>query len=383
MAEGGVGVMVMQEMKRIFTSNEGIVLTFIFTLIFIITNLVMVDFAGVQALITGQGQTPFFILIFIVILAYLFKNSKVDLKGGRFLFLIIWNLYVLSIFISMIVNKDFVWTEALVLVILSVMFLFRVPGELLTIMVVSALISLPALLLQLILLNETGATFVLIYTAGLMFLPRHNKAMSYYSLPAFLLLLLITHSRTAIAVFVVVTIIQLSFINLYRREKKHQKNFLLTLLVSGLIPLIIFFHPLFGFFTIGGLGSEGIDWNQVTKGRYEPWMHVVDNMSWFGEGRDYIDFTSLLHVHNIFFDTLGRYGIITTVLFTVLVIGALIIALMSVRTFHLALYIFTFILIGMTEYNYLFMFVYFSPVILLFVIVSHLIDESRIMEKIE
>ena len=177
--------MVMQEMKRIFTSYEGILLTFIFTLIFIITNLVMVDFAGVQALITGQGQTPFFILILIVILAYLFKNSKIDIKGGRFLFVIIWNVYVLSIFISMIVNQDFVWTEALVLVMLSVMFLFRVPRELLTIMVVSALISLPALLLQPILLNETGATFVLIYTAGQMFLPRHNKAMSYYSLPAF------------------------------------------------------------------------------------------------------------------------------------------------------------------------------------------------------
>ncbi|SDL29950.1 hypothetical protein SAMN05216216_13914 [Lacicoccus qingdaonensis] len=375
--------MVMQEMKRIFTSNEGILLTFIFTLIFIITNLVMVDFAGVQALITGQGQTPFFILILIVILAYLFKHSKIDLKGGRFLFLIIWNVYVLSIFISMIVNEDFVWTEALVLVMLSVMFLFRMPGGLLTIMVVSALISLPALLLQPILLNETGATFVLIYTAGLIFLPRHNKAMLYYSLPAFLLLMLITHSRTAIAVFMVVTIIQLSFINLYKREKKHQKNFLLTLLVSGLIPLIIFFQPLFRFFTIGGLGSEGIDWNQVTNGRYEPWMHVVDNMSWFGGGRDYIDFTSLLHVHNIFFDTLGRYGIITTVLFTVLVIGALIIALKSVRTFHLALYIFTFILIGMTEYNYLFMFVYFSPVILLFVIMSYLVDERRIIAEIE
>lgn len=375
--------MVMHEMKRIFTSYEGILLTFIFTLIFIITNLVMVDFAGVQALITGQGQTPFFILILIVILAYLFKNSKIDLKSGRFLFVIIWNLYVLSIFISMIVNKDFVWTEALVLVMLSVMFLFRAPGELLTIMVVSALISLPALLLQPILLNETGATFVLIYTAGLMFLPRDNKAMSYYSLPAFLLLLLITHSRTAIAVFMVVTIIQLSFINLYKREKKHQKNFLLTLLVSGLIPLIIFFQPLFRFFTIGGLGSEGIDWNQVTNGRYEPWMHVVDNMSWFCEGRDYIDFTSLLHVHNIFFDTLGRYGIITTVLFTVLLIGTLIIAMKSVKTFHSALYIFTFILIGMTEYNYLFMFVYFSPVILLFVIMSYLIDERRIIDESE
>src|SRR5699024_8228818 len=111
-------------------------------------------FAGIQELITGQDQTPFFILILIVILAYLFKNSKVDIKGERFLFIIIWNLYVLSILISMIVNWDFVWTEAFVFVMLSAMFCFRLPRELLTIIVISAVISLPALLLQPILLNE-------------------------------------------------------------------------------------------------------------------------------------------------------------------------------------------------------------------------------------
>lgn len=253
------------------------------------------------------------------------------------------------------------------------MFCFRLPRALLIIMVISALLSLPALLLQPMLLNESGATLVLVYTAGLIFLPKTNTALLYYGLPAFLLLFLMTHSRTAIAVFIVVTIIQLSFINLYKREKKHQRNFLVILLASALIPLMIFFRPLFSFFTMDGLGTDGMDWNHVTNGRYEPWMHVVNNMTWFGEGRSYIDFTPLLHVHNIFFDTLGRFGILTTVLFTVLLAGVLIIALMSVRTFNIALYVFTFILIGMTEYNYLFLFVYFSPVILLFVIVGYLI----------
>ncbi|MCD2136425.1 O-antigen ligase family protein [Salinicoccus halitifaciens] len=368
----------MQEMKRIFSSNEGIVLTFIFTLIFIITNLIMVDFAGVQELIIGQDQTPFFILILIVILAYLFKNSKVEMNQTRFLFITVWSLYVLSIFISMVVNRDFVWTEGFVLVMLSVMFCFRLPRELLTIIVISALISLPALLLQPHVLNETGATFVLIYTAGLMFLPRSNKAMLYYGLPAFALLLVMTHSRTAIAVFVVVTVIQLIYINLYQKSGRDRRRFFIVLAAVLLGVIIAFIRPIYNFFIGGSITSDGTDLNQLTSGRFEPWMHVVDNMSWFGEGRDYIDFTSLLHVHNIFFDTLGRYGLITTLLFTVLLIGALIIALRSVRTFHIALYIFTFILIGMTEYNYLFMFVYFSPVILLFAIVSYMIETADI-----
>lgn len=233
----------MQEMKRIFSSSEGMTLTFIFTLMFIVTNLIMVDVGGVQDLMTGHNQTPFFILILLVILAYLFKNSSVEINPPRAIFLVIWTLYVLSIFISMFANWDFVWAEAIVLVMLTVMFFFRLPKTLLIIMTVSGLISLPALLFQPILLNESGATLVLVYTAGLIFLPKTNIAMLYYSLPALALLLVTTHSRTAIAVFVLVTVIQLTFINVYRRDKQHWKRFLIGLAAVLLLPLIVFFRP--------------------------------------------------------------------------------------------------------------------------------------------
>lgn len=364
----------MQEMKRIFSSSEGMMLTFIFTLMFIVTNLIMVDVGGVQDLMTRHNQTPFFILILLVVLAYLFKNSRVEINLPRAIFLVIWTLYVLSILVSMVANRDFVWAEAIVLVMLTVMFFFRLPKTLLIIMTVSALISLPALLFQPILLNESGATLVLVYTAGLIFLPKTNMAMLYYGLPALALLFLTTHSRTAIAVFMVVTVLQLIYMNLYSQSGRDKKRFFIVLGVVLIGMLIAFNRPIYNFFIGGSVTSDGIDWNYLTSGRYEPWVHVVDNMSWFGGGREYIDFTSLLHAHNIFFDTLGRYGIITTVLFTVLIIGILVISLMSVRTFNVGLYILTFVLIGMTEYNYLFMFVYFSPVILFFVIVSHLLD---------
>lgn len=91
---------------------------------------------------------------------------------------------------------------------------------------------------------------------------------------------------------------------------------------------------------------------------FRQWLHQLHRM---------------LHVHNIFLDTLGRYGVFTAVLFTVMLASVLIIAFISVKTFNIGLYIFTFILIGMFEYNYLFMFLYFSQVVLLFVVGSYLI----------
>ena len=59
-------------------------MTFIFTLKFIIINLIMVNFSDIQNLLTAHLQIPFFVLILVVILAYLYKNSPYD--GYDFLF---------------------------------------------------------------------------------------------------------------------------------------------------------------------------------------------------------------------------------------------------------------------------------------------------------
>lgn len=97
-------------------------------------------------------------------------------------------------------------------------------------------------------------------------------------------------------------------------------------------------------------------------------------MSWFGEGSDYIDFTELLHVHDIFLDTLGRYGVVTAVLFVVVLGLWLVMSMRMDRGFNFGLFLVAFVLIGMFEYNYLFMFVYFSPVVLLFVAGSRVVS---------
>src|SRR5699024_7492135 len=205
-------------------------------------------------------------------------------------------------------------------------------------------------------------------------LPKSNKTMLYYVLPAFALLLIITLSRTAIAVFILITILQLIHINLRQKPARHKTRFLITL---GAIPAgitIIFIRPMYSFFTEGSITAAGVDLNRLTSGRYEPWMHILDNMSWFGEGSDYIDFTELLHVHNIFLDTLGRYGLVTAVLF-VMVLGLwLVLSMRMKHGFNFGLFLVAFVMIGMFEYNYLFMFVYFSPVVLLFVVGSRLVS---------
>src|SRR5699024_609293 len=147
----------------------------------------------------------------------------------KVIFLAALSLYFLSMFISILVNRDFILPEALVMILLTMMFLFKMRRSLLISMTASALISLPALLLQVDTLNETGATLVRVYTVALIFLPETNKTMLDYGLPAFALLLLIALSRTAIAVFIAVTNMQLIHINFRQKSDRQKKRFFITL----------------------------------------------------------------------------------------------------------------------------------------------------------
>ncbi|WP_234960346.1 O-antigen ligase family protein [Salinicoccus halodurans] len=363
-----------QKMKQAFMSHEGLIFTLMFTLIFIVTNLIMIDYRGLQSLITNMD--PFTILTMGAILTYLYKNSKITFSRNKNLFLIVWGLYILSIFASMLVENHFAWTEAIIWILLSVMFLYKIPLELIMYITAGALISLPSLLMADITLNESGSTLVLVFAAGLIFMPKTNRAMMWYVLPSLALLVIITTSRTAMLVYLLVTVAQFAYINIYRTNKKQRKNFLIAMGIFMLAPLILFSRQLYSYFIQGSFGGAGVDLDRLTSGRWDPWQTVIANSRWFGQGHDYVDFTHLLHVHNIVFDTLGRYGILTMVLFIALLCLTVLISIFSTRSFNITLFLIAFILTGMFEYNYLFMFVYFSPVVLFFVITGFIINQK-------
>lgn len=147
----------------------------------------------------------------------------------RIIFLVVWSLYVISMFVSTLVNRQFILPEALVILLLTVMFLYKMSKSFLLAITVSAVISRPVLLLQDHNLNESGSILVLIYTAAFIFLPRKNISILYAALPTLALLPIITTSRTAIIVFILVTVMHLVFINWHQRSKLYGNKFLIAL----------------------------------------------------------------------------------------------------------------------------------------------------------
>lgn len=357
-------------MKDIKPTYEGLMFTTIFALLFTVMNLYMIDYRAMQSVI--ESQDPFMILILFTILVFLGKNSQIDFDKYRLYFLVLWGLYITVITASMLIKDHFVWTEMIIWLMLTAVLSYRIPSRLVTYLIIGALISLPSLLLADGTLNESGATLVLVFTAGLLLMPRTNRAMIFYILPTFLVLNIITTGRTAIFTYLAIAFLQLAWINLYRTTETQRKWFLGGLGGLAVSILLFFARPLYRFFIGNNMDGGGIDLNDFTSGRYELWATVWHNRQWFGEGHQYFNFTELIHAHNIFFDTLGRYGIIPLILF-ILVLGVVLLLSMTKYTLGILLYFGAYIFIGLFEYNYLFMFVYFSPIVLLFIFMAYIL----------
>lgn len=368
------------DVDRAHFTYESFVFITVFTLLFMVTNIFMIDYRDIQSLVSSQD--PFIIMMLAAILVFLYKNARISLSAIRKIFLTLWGIYISSLFLSMIIAGHFVWTEALILLMVTAILFYRVPGRLVVYLIIGALISLPSLLLADGTLNESGATLVLIFAAGLLIMPRTNRAMIFYMLPTFLMLNIITTSRTAIGTYIVIALLQLAWINLYRTTTTERKWFLGSISGAAALILLFFGRPIYRFFIGNNTDGGGIDLNDFTSGRYELWATVWHNRRWFGEGHSYFDFTELLHAHNIFFDTLGRYGMIPLILFLLVLI---VICLLSMPKYTLGilLYFGTYIFIGLFEYNYLFMFVYFSPIVLLFVLMAYLLTFREDMSDVK
>ncbi|WP_434120956.1 O-antigen ligase family protein [Salinicoccus roseus] len=360
-------------MKDIKPTYERLMFTTIFALLFTVMNLYMIDYRAMQSVI--ESQDPFMILILFTILVFLGKNSQIDFDKYRLYFLVLWGLYVTVITASMLMKDHFVWTEMIIWLMLTAVLSYRIPSRLVTYLIIAALISLPALFMIDHTLNESGATLVFVFTAGLLLMPKKNSYMLFYMLSAFIMLNIITTSRTAMAAFIAVAIIQLAWINLSGASRTQKKWFAGAAGGSIIIVIIFFFRPIFNFF-IGRNISNGLTLNNFTSGRYVLWETIWAEKKWFGQGHDYFDFTELLHAHNILFDTLGRYGILAALLF-VFVLGAACAIAMMRRTFGILLYFAVFIFTGMFEYSYLFMFVYFSPVVLFFILLAYVLTSKE------
>lgn len=180
--------------QALFT-YEGIVFTLIFTLLFSTAHLVMMDVGGLGSLI--KTEKPLYILIFAAVFIYLQRNSKVVFTSMKFGFYSIWLVYILSVLITDFAAGSFSWIEAAVYILISLIFLYKIPSELLVFLLTGGVISGLLLLFS---SDGSGVSVAasLILISGLILLPKNNQAFLFYLLPAAAVILTIPFSSTAL-----------------------------------------------------------------------------------------------------------------------------------------------------------------------------------------
>lgn len=76
------------DVDRAHFTYESFVFITVFTLLFMVTNIFMIDYRDIQSLVSSQD--PFIIMMLAAILVFLYKNARISLSAIRKIFLTLW-----------------------------------------------------------------------------------------------------------------------------------------------------------------------------------------------------------------------------------------------------------------------------------------------------
>lgn len=329
---------------QVFNSETGIMFTLMFFVMFSLANLILIDFMGINEVVTNLN--PLIIIILSIILVYLIKNSRIEFSRVKKAFLYVWTAYIISMLFSMAINNYIYVDEVAIWIMISIILLYQFPFRLLVCIIAGALGALPWLLLSEPAVNEFGLNGVLVITAGFILLPKTNRAVLLYILPSVSFLLTVSPSFSAIFLYGVILVVYLGYINLFLKERKKTVKFFSIAVGILVIIMSVFIEPAYHF--------------------------LIDEHSLLGGGSTYLDPSVAFQEKNIFTGTWVRYGAMTTILLTVITLSSIVIGFIVNKTPVIGIYMLIFILFGIAGYNnYLSLFEYCEPVTIFFSMLAY------------
>ncbi|MFS1511129.1 O-antigen ligase family protein [Chengkuizengella sp. SCS-71B] len=284
------------------------------TVIIFFGNLVSFSSFRLNEFVTDRYLLVFVLLI--LLFSYIRWRSPYNLQ-----FLVIWFLFIISILFSKIINEEYNLIDIFVLMVF-VPWLFRIERRYLYLLCWSTTIAFIPFIFEYGVngFNSYGITTALIgiNTAILLYLSNRQNSFRISVLILITTVLLIyLRSRTALISFLIGGFVLIYFsIN----KIKSKKKFFYYILFSTSIILFCYFY----LDAISNLifNKWQVSEEDITTGRAEIWTYLFSNdISIFGKGSSYFWNTfEHMDAHNIFMQLLGRYGLVSMVLFLVLVL---------------------------------------------------------------
>ncbi|KYC67055.1 O-antigen ligase family protein [Heyndrickxia coagulans] len=264
---------------------------------------------------------------FILAIILIFYTINIKFSKQKLLFVFMWELFVFCIFFSKLLNESFNFFELIFysICIPLTFFSFKIKkykNILLFAFIISILPFFYLLRPESLGTgnNNLGIMFSIGGIASLNFLRniRINNKLFYMFILFYTVVIYLTRSRTSLIAFIIVALIY--FISILLRKELNFYSYFKKISLM-LFTLIITFYLVNKFFISLLFGKWNGTSNDITSGREEFWSDTVENgMTYFGNGENYFLKYNVRDAHNIFFQILGDYGLISLIFFLLIFI---------------------------------------------------------------
>lgn len=293
-----------------------------------------------------------FVLIASLIILSIMKNNFFIINRKALLFLALWQMFIIFIFLSKLVNGDgefLIFEFLLYSLLIPITFFDKNIIKYKNIFLFSFIISIiPFVYFFGTINNNLGILFSIggIVLLNLLRIKNVNDKYIYLSILLFLILIYSIQSRTALLTFSLVAIL-----HIYLIIKKKSTNYIV--LIRKLVTVfLVFVFIIYSYdYAVNLLFNKwGPTTQDLTSGRADIWLTTIKSgITYFGNGEDYYTiFYNLRDSHNIFIQVLGTYGIISFIFFLLIFLYIMIKSFMT-RNIEYIFFFVGFFVLGLAE----------------------------------
>ncbi|MGN7938752.1 O-antigen ligase family protein [Virgibacillus sp. 6R] len=358
------------------------ILFILFSGCFLVSNGITLNLSNLHQRIGNENS--WIVLFFLTLITMLFTiRYKFVFTKKKLLFLVIWELFLLSVNISKYLHNEFSILEFLLYAILVPMvFLNSSIIRYRETFIVAIFISVLPYFYLFAPWNTLAILITIIGVTGLAFIVKKRPFVQYSYIIIFFLLIFLTEHRTSIITLIII-IFSTIFIKVYKTKIVKYIDILKMLIF---LIIVACFAYLFYDNVLNALLNKWSSYNAQTSdiaslssGRTDMWETVIKSgTSLLGNGETYFNHTfGIYHAHNHVFQILGAYGILSLFFFLILVIFILL-EVFKHRNKLVYVYFFSaYFIVGLTEYIFFINTFFIYPSILFFVLVGSLFNEKR------
>lgn len=292
------------------------------------------------------------ILLYSIFLLFFTYKISFSVPRNKIIFFILWQLFILTVFVSKNMHGTFNLTEYLLYSLLIPVSFFSI--NIIKYKNIFMIASLLSVIPFLYFLTASNTLAILIWVSGLslliLLLEKNMKdKYIYLSMMIISILLFVTRSRATLISFLFISLFLVIITTLRKKNNSYLSLALKILTYIALLIIVYFFYDNILDLIFNKKENTSYD---LTSGRSYMWEYTIQTgITMFGNGENYFEYMySISDAHNIFIQILGSYGLISLILFIIITLYIIIKSISLYKeSFTFIIFFLAFYILGIAE----------------------------------